>query len=81
MISSKFLNKDYVEPVLITERMYAKHFHKKMENIDNKLKRRSSKTSITSQIKNAFQISSRIPANLHFFVDWNEKVKNIIQWK
>ena len=80
-VSAKFINKDFIEPKYKTERWLRKEFYSEMDNLEPKIKRRRISISITEHFRNTVDFSSRVSANIHFYIDYMEKIRNIFVWK
>lgn len=80
-VSPEFINKDFIEPKYKTERWIRKEFYSEMINLEPKVKRRRISISIPEHFRNTVEFSSRVSANIHFYIDYMEKIRNIFVWK
>ena len=72
------LNKCYINPRHLQERTKRKLFYMNQANLEKKYEH---KVKLSEKIINAYDFSSRVPVYIHTFIDYFEKVKNLIMWK
>lgn len=75
------LNKDFKHSKYPIEKMKYKWYFSDIKNFKNKNKEFKEKRSLTEKWQDAMELSEKTTYLINYFIDYIEKVKNILLWK